>query len=417
MFGLLDCNNFFVSCERLFRPDLAIHPTVVLSSNDGVVIARSQEVKELGVPMGAPYFKVKDIFTEHNVAIFSGNHRLYRDISKRVMAELAEIVDDVYQYSVDEAFFKIDEKDNEVVRAKLARLKEVIEKNVGVPVSVGAGTTMTIAKFASEKEKRVSGVCVLRGDSWQQLTSEIPLASIWGIGGQTARKMREHGLTTVHDLLQSDPARIKQLFGVHGLRLLSELSEQPTHSPDSRGGFPQSIMSTRSFSQAVIKQADLESAITKHVNDAAAELRSVGGKAKSINIILGTNRHGDWMLQGGREEVVLPESTDDTRVFLQAALGVVDKLFRPGVPYKRAGIVLNRLSQGGVEQLNIFETSEKKSHGEGLMKVLDALNEKMGETVLAVGRIRHGGKFAAHKYRSPEYTTLWSDLPKIKTNN
>lgn len=414
MYGLLDCNNFFVSCERLFRPDLATRPTIVLSSNDGVAIARSQEVKELDIPMGAPYFKIRDLIEANNVAVFSGNHALYRDISKRVMSVLTEQVDEVFQYSVDEAFFRIDDMSSNEAKIKLTKIKQIIEKEVGVPVSIGAATTMTIAKYASEKEKRGSGVCVLRGEDWFNLTPEIPLREIWGIGGQTTEKMKGQGLNTVRDLLEADRSRIEKIFGVHGLRLISELSEQPAHSPEEREHFPLSIMSTRSFNHPVTALADLESAITRHVNEAATELRAVGGQALSIRIIIGTNRHGDWLLHGGSEEVTLSMATDDTRVFLKHALIATRKLFKAGVPYKKAGVVLGRLRPYGNEQLSMFET-EVESSDSGLMKVLDSLNKKWGETVLSVGRVRQGGKFAATKYRSPEYTTLWSDLPLVRT--
>lgn len=412
--GLIDCNNFFVSCERLFRPDLHKRPVVVLSGNDGVVVARSEEVKKLGVPMGAPVFKVKDIFEAHNVTVFSGNHELYRDISKRVMNTLKQELHTVRQYSVDEAFFKLNARSPRSARSELSRLKLLVERNIGVPVSLGAGLSMTIAKHASEREKRASGVCVLQGETWRKVAKEVPLSEVWGIGLETAKKMRHHKLVTVQDLLTADIARIEKIFGVHGLRLRAELSESGAYDLEKRKGLKKSLMSSRSFTKPVSSLSLLEEAFSHHVNKVAEELREDGGFAKTIRVVLGTSRHGDWFLRGASEGISLIKATNDTRVILKTVISMVRKLYDKDVPYKKAGVILSDISDGQISQLDLFGLEEKEDESENLMRIMDSINSKYKETLVAVGqRANIEDRLTRKRHRSPRYTTRWNELATV----
>lgn len=411
LYGLLDCNNFFVSCERLFRPDLKNYPTVVLGSNDGVVISRSEEAKKLGVPMGVPYFKVRDLFKEHKVAQFSSNFELYQDISKRVMLLMAEELENVYQYSIDEAFFEIDVKNTQEAENILRKLKSKIETGAGIPVSLGAGVTMTIAKYASELEKRKSGVCVLFGDSWKALVKEIPIGEIWGVGGKTAVKMRDIGVLTVNDLLHLPEASIKANFGVHGLRLWSELSEKPAHDPSERNHFQKSIMSTRSFSKVTSSLSELESAITYHTERVAKELRDMKGKANVLGVVLGTSRHNDWFMQGGRNETHLAVPTADTRVLLKEALRLTRSIHRAEVPYKKAGVIINNIVSDDFNFPTLWP--EETNSNDRLISAVDSVNEKFGKEAVTFGRVKTSGKLDHDQYRSLRYTTTWNELRKI----
>lgn len=414
LYGLIDCNNFFVSCERLFRPDLAKHPTIVAGVNDGVVVARSEEAKALGIPMGVPYFKVRDIVKEHNVAVFSGNFELYRDISSRIMESLRLELDEVYQYSIDEAFFRLPDMKATDALEKLSGLKKMIEKNIGVPVSLGVGKTMTIAKYASEKEKRKSGVCVLVDKDWQKLTPEISLSSIWGVGGQTAKKMRDHNISTVADLLTADRSRVEKIFGVHGLQLQSELSEVPTSSPDQHSDLQKSIMSTRSLGKTTTIYTELEEALTYHINRTAEELREIGGKCGSISVILNTSRYGDWFMRGGTKEALLIEPTNNTLVMLKVAIETLKELYEADVPYKKVGIVLRKITSADSVQLDLFSNVAKKEEESVLMKTVDSINEKLGRGSLMIGRIKNGGERLTHRdYGSPRYTTNWNEIKRI----
>lgn len=411
---LVDCNNFFASCERLFRPDLLGHPVVVLSSNDGAIVARSNEVKELGVPMGVPYFKVRDILVANKAAVFSSNFELYRDISRRVVAVLKEEMNGVEQYSVDEAFFELNAKDKGTAEKRLKLLKAHIEKTVGVPVSIGAAPTMTIAKFASEKEKRGIGVCVMDQKAWLSHTKEVPLSEIWGVGGKTSQKLKDHNLITVDDLLRADIGRIEKIFGINGLRLRSELSGEVAKSVKSKDELPKSIMSTRSFSKTTTSLAFLEEALSYHVGQVAAELREKEAKAKVLRVLLGTSRHGDYFLQGGIEEVMLESPTNDTRVLLRAANILAKQIYKEDVPYKKAGVVVGGITPGYVIQSGLFETVADTG-SEKLMSAIDSLNHKIKREAVTIGRIADRKNWdAKHEHRSPRFTTNWNELPKVK---
>lgn len=386
---------------------------MVLGSNDGVVVSRSEEAKKIGVPMGVPLFKVKDIFKEHKVALFSSNFELYRDISNRVMAVLREELDNkVYPYSIDEAFFTIGVRDIKDAEQKVKKLKQSIERKVGIPVSIGLGKTMTIAKYASEREKRKSGVCVLYGKAWQELVPTVALGDIWGVGGKTVIKLREHSLLTVADLLAAPRSYLEKNFGVHGLRLLAELAERPAHSFSGESEMQKSIMSTRAFSKTTTNLSQIEASVTYHIERAAEELRQIGGKAKSLRVMLLTSRHSDWMLKGGSAEAILLTPTSDTRILLRYALKLANDLYKKSVPYKKAGVVLGRISKSEVAQISLW-SDEKETDNPKLMSVIDNLNGKWGSAVVTFGRVKGGGRLDHSSYASPRYTTDWDELLKI----
>lgn len=412
--GLLDCNNFFVSCERLFRPDLISRPVVVLSGNDGCVVARSNEVKELGIPMGVPYFQVKKELSEAGAAIFSSNFTLYRDISARVMSVLRQETEVVEQYSVDEAFFTVTGTPEEVV-ASLRSIKQVIEQKVGVPVSVGAGKSKTIAKYASEKEKRGSGVCLMAGTGWRKETAQVPLSAIWGIGRQTTKKLQEQGLTTVADLLAADSARVERLFGVAGMRTRAELNEQTIYRLGERVASPKSIMSTRSFKNTTTDARVVEDALAYHVAEVAAELREKGLVAQSVSVLARPSRHSDWVLRGGTKEVILTAPSNDTRVLLRESKRLFAELYESGVPYKKAGIIVGLITESSYQQADLFMTTDPYKDSDEVLSVMDTLNQRFGKDTVTLGRSGHSGAWQPSRtLLSPHYTTQWSDLISVK---
>lgn len=412
LIGLVDCNNFFVSCERLFRPDLQKVPVVVLSSNDGCVVARSKEVKELGVPMGVPLFQVRELFVKEGVVTFSSNFALYRDISSRVMATLKEEVGYVEQYSVDEAFCIIDVADVATAHERARSIKARVEREVGVPVSVGVAQTKTIAKCATDGAKKGSGTAVLTGDTWRARTYEIPLSSVWGIGGKTAQKMRTHELTTVADLCAADSARIERLFGVHGARLQSELSEQPVHERSDGQDLQKSIMHTRSFKEATKQKRVLLDAVAYHTARAAEELRELGAVCQTIRVIAYPSRHGNWALAGGVLMAMLDVPTNDTRVLLHHASALLDALYERGVPYKKAGVVLSDIVPVAVTATPLFDTVGNDTSA--VMTTVDMLNSKFGNDAVTVGRVSRARAWQPRTdHISPHYTTSWSDIPQV----
>ena len=413
--GLLDCNNFFVSCERVFRPDLKTRPTVVLSSNDGCVVARSKEIKEMGVPMGVPYFKVKEELKKANTAVFSSNFALYRDISRRVMDVLTQEVGYVEQYSVDEAFFEVEGEANDLLDS-LWHVKYTVEKAVGVPVSVGAAKTKTIAKYASEVGKQRDGVALVYGEEWKEAQKSLPVETIWGIGKQTSQKMHKLGITTVAELLACDRTRIDQIFGIGGLRICDELNEQRISELGSRDSLEiqKSIMSTRSFAKATTERAVIEDALAYHVAHIAEEMRELGVKAGWLSILVATSRHGDWMLRGGRSGTFLLRPTNDTSELLLESRRLLDGLFESTVPYKKAGVVVGNFTDESVVQMNLFEKQTSRARND-LMKTLDVLNRRYGKETVTIGRNFTQEKWqTSTKFVSPNYTTNWGEIAEIK---
>ncbi|MCA9366664.1 DUF4113 domain-containing protein [Candidatus Kaiserbacteria bacterium] len=410
--GVLDCNNFFVSCERVFRPDLWRKPVVVLSSNDGCVVARSKEVKDIGIPMGVPYFQIKDILQKEKVTVFSSHFALYRDISRRVFEVLRTELDQIEQYSIDEAFFVIPDEQDPVELGQ--RLKDKVARLVGVPVSVGVGKSKTQAKAAVERAKQGSGVFVWSESSWQLATRELPLASIWGVGAQLELRYKHHGLVTVADLLAADSARIDKLFGIGGLRLQQELAGCQMSAVTNRAIRQQSVMSSRSFRSSTQDPSVLEDAVAYHVRHVAETLRSMAVGACEIRVFIRPSRHGDYVLRGGSAVAVLPEPTNDTFILLRTATDLLHQLYQAGVPYKKAGVVVSHLQTDPERQDTLFPS--ESSRRAALLSVVDAINSKAGKETVTIGnRFKANVWGAKLDARSPAYTTRWSDIVSVRT--
>ncbi len=413
LIGLLDCNNFFVSCERLFRPDLKGKPVVVLSSNDGCVVARSQEIKDIGVPMGVPYFQIKDTLNKHRATTFSSHFALYRDISRRVFAVMRSELDQVEQYSIDEAFFLVTEDPEGTAR----RVKQAVEKAVGIPVSVGVAPTKTLAKFANREAKRGKGVHVFDTANWAELAPTVALSQIWGVGGQLEKRYASHGMRAVGDLLQADQARIQQLFGVGGVRLQRELSGKMVFALHEKHEPQQSIMSSRSFPGTVTDQAVLADAVAYHVRHAAADLRAQAQVTGHVRVSIYPSRHGDFVLRGGTKEAILTAPTNNTLTLLNVAHTLLEELYEPDVPYKKAGVTFLELgpAEGVTGTLFAPDTTPVNAR---LMAVVDQLNQHSGREVVLLGSRLKGDRWQARsEVRSPAYTTRWSDIATVKTEN
>lgn len=412
--GVVDCNSFFVSCERVFRPDLANVPTVVLSSNDGCIVARSKEVKALGIPMGVPYFKIKSELKAVQAAVFSSNFPLYRDLSRRVMAVLHEELGRIEQYSVDEAFFELSCEAGQVL-AIMERVKYAVERRVGIPVSVGVGKTKTIAKYASEVGKQGDGKAHLYGETWQEATKRIPVHEIWGIGKQTSLKLKELGINTVSEYFAADKARIDKIFGIGGLRMHDELSERAVYGLGSRTEAQKSIMSTRSFKETTTERRVVEDALAYHVAHVAEDLREMGAKAGWLSVMALTSRHSDWLLRGGTRDTLLVTPTNDTRELLTEALALFRSFYEPGVPYKKAGVVVGSLVDVAYEQSSLFADGGKAEQSQKVMSAVDALNRKFGNETVTIGRLQGTQTWKTSKdFVSPCYTTNWQEIAEIK---
>lgn len=412
--GLLDCNNFFVSCERLFRPDLKHRPVVVLSSNDGCVVARSKEIKDKGIGMGVPYFHIKDTLKDIQAVTFSSHFALYRDISRRVFEVMVSELESIEQYSIDEAFFTL-EGDVEFVLRRISEIKDRVELEIGIPISIGVALSKTQAKYASTVAKKTGGLYVLSTTTQTEDLNSTKLGEIWGVGASSVESYKKHNLITVGDLIKLERRQVTTLFGVHGERLWLELQGIPAGHSARKNGSQQSILSSRSFKSTTSDKSVLKDAVAYHVRHAAEDLRSMHLKASCIQVMLGTSRHSDYFLQGGSEMLVLSTPTSDSFELMKAADTLVDKLFKADIPYKKAGILLQQFTQEAFEQLSMFDDC-KKSKTNDLMPVIDKLNMRSGTSLILLGSHLKTTRWqSSQESRSPAYTTNWNDIAMVKT--
>lgn len=406
----MDCNNFFVSCERLFRPDLWHKPVAVLSSNDGCIVARSNEVKAMGIPMGMPLFQAKQLVDLSQVTLFSSNFTLYRDISSRVMRILEDEVGECEVYSVDEAFFRLPKNTTE---GQLRDLRQRIVQKVGIPVSIGLAETKTLAKVASEVEKKGCGYCLLSADKWQVLADHYPCAEVWNLGRATTKKLKNEGVETAAQFMSLDQAYVQSQFGVAGRRVQDELKGVVIHNLHSSiHEVQQSIMHTRSFAKTTSKQHEVESALIYHVTQAAAKLREKKLLATKLYVLARPSRHSDFILRQSGKEVVLPLATNSDQLLIKETLLAFREFYDSQIPYKKAGVTLSGLVPENHEQLGLF-TDEKEKESRVVDQVVDALNSKFGLGTLRSAAVLSDGPKTGARMRSNEYTTRWGDIPRV----
>ncbi|MBH8567465.1 Y-family DNA polymerase [Microvirga sp. STS02] len=440
MYALVDCNNFYVSCERVFAPQLEGRPVVVLSNNDGCLISRSDEAKALGLKMGEPYHLVRPLLEQHQVRVFSSNYALYGDMSRRVVQVLGTFAAGVEVYSIDEAF--LDFRGMNLLAPDLLKygreLRETVIKHTGIPVCVGIGPTKTLAKLANRLARRqcTTGVLVLATPAeCEAALAQTAVADVWGIGRRYARKLLEMNIDTGAALAAlPEPWLRRHLGGVVGQRLWRELHGQPcldwnpaewdddgtrlSPGPASR----HSVTCTRSFGRPQHEAAVLAEAVAAFAAKAAVKLRRHGLAAHLVTVMLGTDRYAPTAGPATRTAVVnLPDATSDTAVLTQAALRGLRQLARPGVTYHRAGILLSGLEPMGQVQLGLFSApAADQQRRQQLMTTLDALNNRYGRPLVqlaaAVGVKSSAGQPLApawvgrSAHRSPRYTTGWNEL-------
>ncbi len=408
----MDCNNFFVSCERLFRPDLLKRPVAVLSSNDGCIVSRSQEVKDLGIPMGIPHFKVKDLCEKEGVVLFSSNFTLYRDISARVMETLADLVGTCEVYSIDEAFFKVPDT---ITHQELLELRQAVITRVGVPVSIGVGNTKTLAKQASALGKKGDGACILDDTLWNATAPTTSCSSVWGLGRATSKALSELGVQTVSDFLKLDRSFVRKRFGIGGERIYQELQGIPVYDlHENSDVLRQSLTSSRSFSENTSVLSELQSAIGYHVGELGSKLREQGLTASRMVVYIAPSRHGDFFLHTGTAQIQLPYPTNESRTLLRSALEGLGEVFDPQVPYKKAGVILSGLLPYAQTTGDLFAPEGSEGNLSALDQVVDALNARFGHRVVHSAVVKGSGPRSSIKLRSKEYTTLWKDIPMVQ---
>lgn len=425
MKAIVDCNNFYCSCERLFRPDLEAKPVVVLSNNDGCIISRSDEAKQLGIGMASPYYQNRHIIEEHKVAVFSSNYGLYGDLSMRVMDTLRYLLGPaaVEVYSVDEAFLDIPDNLSEAaLHNMMKRIKHTVEMWTGIRVSVGAAPSKVLAKLANrlaKKDKKGSrGIWVLdTEEKIKQGLEATPVDELWGVGRQYAVKLHNLGIDDGWQLrhIPEEWARVN-LGGVVGVRLIRELKGIPCIPMKDPLDTKKMIATTRMFGTPVYELKDLREAVATYTARAAEKLRRQYGAASQVDVFVVTNGRREqryiYKPQSRHRQCTLSTATADTGELIRAALPLVDELFEPGLKYLKAGVVLGQITPVDSVQGNLFRPV---SDATSLMSALDNINFAMrGDSVkfLCTG-LRRNWKMRQQR-RSRLFTTRWNELYELK---
>ena len=417
MFALVDCNNFYVSCERVFDLSLVNKPVAILSNNDGCVISRSGELKTLGIKMGVPYFQLKPLIKAHGIEIRSSNYELYGDLSKRVMTVLGDFSPDVEPYSIDEAFLSLSLPDGAGYFAYGQQIRRRIMKWVGIPVGVGIAPTRTLAKIANHIAKKLpEGVFVMPEDN-TALLAQLPVEDVWGIGHRLADKLNRLGINTAGQLKSQDDAFIRRQFNVCVARTVIELNGTPALEMDSIGEPSKSISCSRSFGHPVIDLRDLTEAVAVYTSTAATKLRKENQKAAGANVYFQYYpEYSNQALEGGitGTTVIFDFPTGDTGTMLNKIAAVLPGIFIEGRRYKKAGVVFYGLESAAAVQQDIFSYAEA-SRRDKLYEAVDKINKQFGRKALfqlAEGVLRPWTMKRDHL--SPNYTTDWTQIPEVK---
>ena len=414
VFALVDCNNFYASCERIFAPALEGKPVIVLSNNDGCIIARSEEAKLLGIKMGEPVFKIPEIIEKNNVHVFSTNYALYGDISQRVMNALAGLVQDMEIYSIDEAFLDLTGiPQNELIDFG-RKIKETIEQWTGIPVSIGIAPTKTLAKIANhiaKTEVGKQGVLFLNGDQKSdQYLRKVSVREIWGVGEKYAQFFQKSKIFTAYELKQADENRIKEHLGVMGQRLVLELRGIVCYSLESNPDTKKEICTSRSFGQPITAYEELEQATMNYVSKVAQKLRKQRSLAKSILIFIMTNKFADGPQYVNYKIIQLPVPTNQTAELIHYAVIALKKLYKKGFAYKKSGIIVSDVVPAKETQTNLWDKVNREKNKQ-LLEVIDNINSKAGieQVKFAIQGTEKNWHMRQH-HLSPHYTTKWSDI-------
>ena len=420
IFALIDCNNFFVSCERIFRPDLEGKPVVVLSSNDGCAVARSNEAKALGIPMGAPAFKYRQLFKDHNVIQFSANFELYGDISRRIIDLLTTITPRLEVYSVDEAFLDLSELPISDYDAWGRQVRELILKWIGVPVSIGIASTKTLAKLASEYAKKhpeTGGALYLaQGPTLSNYLQVIPVGDVWGVGWRLTPKLRAEAVGTAWNLAQLRPQRAQQLMGIHGRQMVAELNGISCIPLGLEHQTRKSIARTRTFGEDTNDLNVLESAIATFAATAAFRLRRDRQLTRRAGLFIMTNRHKPGY-RSWNQEIRLEAPTADSGKLISELIRVLGELYNPAMSYHRAGVWLYDFVPDSQLQTDLLGYTDTARHDRAQLRMasLDAINHRFGKH-----KVHYAAEDLATRWqpirrlRSPCYVSSWDELPKVK---
>lgn len=417
MYALADVNSFYASCETVFRPDLAGRPVIVLSNNDGCVIARNAEAKALNIGMAVPFYQLRRDIERHNIAVFSSNYALYADMSNRVMSVLESLAPSVEVYSIDEAFLDlsgINELD------EFGRfIRQQVLQITGLTVGVGIAPTKTLAKLANhaaKKWKGTGGVVDLSSPARQKkLLALVPVSDVWGIGRQISKKLIGMGIHTAGELANADPKLIKRYFSVVVERTVRELRGEPCLELEEFAPTKQQILCSRSFSEKVTDYQDMRQAVASYAERAAEKLRAERQYCKQVSAFIKTSPH-DFKQQhySNVSTGTLYTASNDTRDIVGLAVKALDSIWKDGHKYLKAGVILADFYSRDMSQIGLFDEYAPRKNSDALMKVVDGINfSGKGKVWFAGQGIQQNWKMK-RDYLSPAYTTKWSDILKVK---
>jgi DNA polymerase V len=414
---LVDCNNFYVSCERVFDPCLNGKPVIVLSNNDGCAISRSNEAKLLGIKMGVPAFSIKDVIEKFDVKVFSSNYALYGDMSRRVMSLLSEYAPEMEIYSIDEAFLYFQGIPENALLNHGKKMVHRVGKFTGIPLSLGIAPTKSLAKIANKiAKKQGRDVFIIDKENTTDVLKKFPIEDVWGIGSQHAAFLKKQGIVTAYDFIGFPGDWVRKNLTVVGLRLWEELQSRPSIRSEIETPSKKNICTSLSFGEMQTDFLPLEEAVTAYASRCAEKLRKQKSCAGTLMVFLHTNQFREDLQQYARNIVIhLPVPTNSTLELVHFSKEGLKRIYKKGYAYKKAGIIVSNFVPESEVQQNMFDTTDRKKHA-SLMKAVDKLNKDYGKETV---RIASQGFTQSWKLRqeklSSRYTTRWSELITINT--
>lgn len=416
IFALVDCNNFYCSCERIFRPDLKNCPVLVLSNNDGCAVSRSQEVKALGIKTGDPLFKIKGLVEGHNIEVFSSNYTLYGDISARVMHTLESFSPLVEIYSIDEAFLRLDGFPNLEQYARSIRV--TVLQHTGIPVSVGLAPTKTLAKLASyaaKKYPQTGGVVDLSDPARRKRLFElVPVTEVWGVGRRIGQRLENMGIRTVLQLVQLDLKVVRQKFSIVLERTVRELNGESCLELEDAPPPRQQVLCSRSFAQRMTGREQMGQAIAEFTARGAEKLRNEKLRASVLSVSIRTSSYSSDPQYSNTATGKLTQASSDTSELLKVAGELLDQIWRDGYRYAKGGIMLTDLSPENQQQLSLLEPPKDRVSSDRLMQTIDQINKGSRGKVWFGSQRPEKDWFMRRDRQSPSYTTKWEDIPLVR---
>jgi len=419
MIALIDCNNFFASCEQVFQPQLAGKPLVVLSNNDGNVIARSSEAKKLGIGMGVLAGSVREFVRSHELQIRSSNYALYGDMSSRIMLILEELLPKIERYSIDEAFADVSGLSRERLVELFRFVRHRVQRHTGIQVSIGVARTKTLAKAANRLAKRcpeLAGVCIgTEAESFGKTLEQMETRDVWGIGGKISRKLSGFGIGNAKQLRDADPAWIKKQFSVTLMRTVLELRGESCLKLEEPEESRKSLMCGRSFGKPLKELEDIRPALTHFVQNAVSRLWKYKQATSAITVYLSTNRFRKNITQRSVSASVELEVTNNLIQLNAAAQRALGQIFKSGFEYHKVGVLLHDFISVKNIPATLFETESSIQASQELMGAVKKINQKFGRYTVASASVSGSSDWKARsKFRSPAFTTCWNELPLVQ---